>query len=296
VSTTPDNFTQAVEKVKQWNKALESSEPNLRASTGSDSAGGPSRYTGGTPAKGPLSLAKPKPGAEAFLTPELAGKLYPGLLELWHCLLLCFCVVIALYERLALLTDLKIDDDNWDDDFTTAISPSALQLPHLKPQDNFGGLLSSDKLKSFASLNDSRNESNSYDDDFDGELMTIKGPSHFHDIDSQEQTIRPTPRRPEKPSVASPRAHHVRGKSSTSRAVGSQITSSHQHKSPPKSHFNKFELPSRPDLYYREQSVEDYSDLFVDNDNVFAQKPNQVDKKVSSPCACLGKRHAYNLL
>lgn len=70
----PDNFTQAIKEVKQWNKALESSEPNLRASTGSDSAGGPPRYTGGTPAKGPLSLAKSKPGAEAFLTPELAGK------------------------------------------------------------------------------------------------------------------------------------------------------------------------------------------------------------------------------
>lgn len=120
--------------------------------------------------------------------------------------------------------------------------------------------------------------------------MTIKGPSHFHDIDSQEQTIRPTPRRPDKPSVASPRTHHVRGKSSTSKAVGHQVTSSHQHKSPPKSHFNKFELPSRPDLYYREQSVEDYSDLFVDNDNVFNQQPNQVDKKVNAlPLICLGK-------
>lgn len=234
VSKAPDNFTQAVEEVKQWNKALESSEPNLRASGGSDTVG-QMRYTGGTPAKGPLSLAKPKPGAEAFLTPELA------------------------------------DDDNWDDDFATAISPSALHLPHLKPQDNFGGLLSSDRLKAFASANE-RHEN--YDDDFDGELLTIKG--NYQDFDSQEQTIRPTRRFTEKALVKSPKTHH-RAKSSSSKAAG-PAGSSHQNRSPPKSHFNKFELPARPDVYYREQSVEDYSDLFVDNDSVFNRKPNEVKK------------------
>ena len=75
VSKAPDNFTQAVEEVKQWNKALESSEPNPRTSSGSDNAAASSRYMGGAPAKGPLSLAKPKPRTEAFLTPELAGTL-----------------------------------------------------------------------------------------------------------------------------------------------------------------------------------------------------------------------------
>src|SRR6266536_492186 len=85
----PSNFTQAVEEVKQWNKALESS---LRVSVGSDGAppGGPnilghhiSRHVGGephrpnlaiTPARGPLALAKPRSIAEAFRSPELAGR------------------------------------------------------------------------------------------------------------------------------------------------------------------------------------------------------------------------------
>ncbi|VUC37800.1 unnamed protein product [Clonostachys rosea] len=243
VSKAPDNFTQAVEEVKQWNKALESSEPNLRSSTGSDTSGIQSRYHGGTPAKGHLSLAKPKPRAEAFLTPELA------------------------------------DDDNWDNDFATAISPSALQLPHLKPQDNFGGLLSSDRLKSFALINDSRHENTNYSDDFDGELMTIKGPSHFQDYDSQEQTIRPVLRKVEqqikdKLAISTQQKSHQRSKSSSSKLAG-PVGSSYQHKSPPKSHFNKFELPARPDIYFREQSTEDYSDLFVDNDSVFDREPNQ---------------------
>ncbi|KAI6784087.1 septation protein H [Emericellopsis cladophorae] len=243
VSKAPDGFTQAVEEVKQWNKALESSESNLRASSGSEHAG-VARYAGGTPAKGHLSLAKPKFGAEAFMTPEIAG------------------------------------DDNWDNDFATAISPSALQLPQLKGQDNFGGLLSSDKLKSFACFNDSRHDTTSYDDDLEGELMTIKGPGHVQDFDSLDRTIRPTPRRTERTSSTSPKKHS-RSKSRVGKPVMSAVSSPHQHKSPPKSHHNKFELPSRPDLFYREQSVEDYSDLFVGDDSVFDRQPNQAAKKSS---------------
>ncbi|ESU17088.1 hypothetical protein FGSG_10381 [Fusarium graminearum PH-1] len=233
VSRKPANFSDAVEEVKQWNKALKSSEPNLRASLGSET--GPStRLQGGTPAKGSLSLAKLRSGAGAF------------------------------------------NDDNWDDDFATSISPSALHLPHIKPQDNFGGLLSSDRLKAFASINDGRNESNTYDDDFEGELMTIKGLGQWQDSsDLQEQTIRPTPRKPTK--APEPVKVHSRNKSSTSKAVGGGRT-----KSPTKSHLNnKFELPLRPDLAYREQSVDDFSDLFVDNDNVFTHNVNQAVRRNS---------------
>ena len=169
---------------------------------------------------------------------------------------------------------LFLDDDNWDDDFVTAISPSALQLPQLKPQDNFGGLLSSDRLKAFASMNDSRNESTNYDQDFEGELMTIKGPNHW-DNDPQEQTIRPF-KKPIKP--IEPTKGHSRTKSS-SRSTAS--VSGMGRKSPAKPHVNnKFELPSRPDLVYREQSVEDYSDLFVENESVFDNRVNQPVRKV----------------
>ncbi|KAJ4022543.1 Protein kinase of the Mitotic Exit Network [Fusarium irregulare] len=238
VARKPANFNDAVEEVKQWNKALKSSEPNLRSSMGSET--GPStRFHGGTPAKGGL-YAKLRAGAGAFSKPELA------------------------------------DDDNWDDDFATAISPSALQLPHLKPQDNFGGLLSSDRLKAFASINDGRNESNTYDDDFEGELMTIKGLGQWQDSsDLQEQTIRPTPRKATR--VPDPVKAHTRNKSSSSKAVGGGRT-----RSPTKSNLNnKFELPSRPDLAFREHSVEDFSDLFVDSDNVFTHNPNQANSRQS---------------
>lgn len=69
VSKAPSNFSQAVEEVKQWNKALKSSESSLRTSTGSDFS---NRFMG-TPSKTPLGLAKPKSAVEAFRRAELAG-------------------------------------------------------------------------------------------------------------------------------------------------------------------------------------------------------------------------------
>ncbi|KAI1205165.1 cell division control protein [Annulohypoxylon truncatum] len=256
VAKAPGNFSQAVEEVKQWNKALTSSETNLRASGGSDSSmplhhGHPtSRFTSQdqprsnmpTPSKAPFPLGKPKLTAEDFRSPELA------------------------------------DDDNWDDDFATTFSPNALRLP-MKPQDHFGGLLSADRLKAFASMDNSREISVNWDNDYDGELMTMKKVPPIQEEDPQEKTIRPnwkmTPK-PEKtdskqqPPKSSPRKRSTNG---------------HQReKSQPKSQLGgtKFELPSRPDLAFREQSVEDYSDLFDDNDSVFNQRLN-LAKKPDTP-------------
>ncbi|KAM3508113.1 hypothetical protein MY10362_001390 [Beauveria mimosiformis] len=239
VTKPPANFNEAVEEVKQWNKALNSSETHLRTSTGSDAT--PAlRFPGGTPAKGPLLLQKSKFGVQAFKTPELA------------------------------------DNDNWDNDFDTTISPSALQLPHLRTQDNFGGMLSSDRLKAFASANDLRNDI-SYDDDFEGELLTIKGPSQ-HDLDLQQQTIRPISKAAAQ--AAEPR-RHTRQRSIPTHAADS---STQPTRSPSKAHFgNKFELPTRHDVAFREQSAEDYSDLLIENDNVFDQRVNQVKKGIRGP-------------
>ena len=87
VAKASADFDQAVEEVKQWNKALTSSEGHLRASFGADGStfapnGHPSRFaaqersvsSGATTAKGPFTLAKPRPTAEYFRSPELAGE------------------------------------------------------------------------------------------------------------------------------------------------------------------------------------------------------------------------------
>ena len=77
VSRAPSNFNQAVEEVKQWNKALKSSETNLRASTGSDNNGPPGQaHRANLANRPPLTLAtKARPTANAFRSPELAGEL-----------------------------------------------------------------------------------------------------------------------------------------------------------------------------------------------------------------------------
>lgn len=90
VAKPPTNFSEAVEEVKQWNEALKSptGPGSLRNSTRSNAASpmpprkdAPLRSVHNdqqpvnllTPAKGPLSLAKPKNAAEAFRSPESIG-------------------------------------------------------------------------------------------------------------------------------------------------------------------------------------------------------------------------------
>jgi len=90
VAKPPANFNEAVEEVKQWNEALRSptGPGSFRASTRSNVASPmpprrdpPLRSVHNdtqvanliTPAKGPLSLAKPKNSAEAFRSPESTG-------------------------------------------------------------------------------------------------------------------------------------------------------------------------------------------------------------------------------
>ena len=94
VAKPPANFNEAVEEVKQWNEALKSptGAGSFRASTRSNVASPmpprrdpPLRNVHNdqqsnnliTPAKGPLSLAKPKNAAEAFRSPESTGMKLP---------------------------------------------------------------------------------------------------------------------------------------------------------------------------------------------------------------------------
>ncbi|KAL8695313.1 MAG: hypothetical protein Q9218_000212 [Villophora microphyllina] len=158
VPKKPTEYEEAVKSVQQWNEALKS--PNAgslrKAARPTSSSPGPGKREAArvlaTPAKGPLTLAKPRLTTEHFRSPD------------------------------------NLADDNWDDDFTSAISPSALQLPHLRPHDNFGGLLSAEKLKAYASFETVTEEEN-WDDNFEGDL-TVRSPLHLTHSDPL-RTIRP---------------------------------------------------------------------------------------------------------
>lgn len=158
VPKKPTEYEEAVKSVQQWNEALKSPNAGSLRKTArpTSSSPGPGKREAtrvlATPTKGPLTLPKPRLITEHFRSPD------------------------------------NLADDNWDDDFASAILPSALQLPHLRPHDNFGGLLSAEKLKAYASFETVTEEEN-WDDNFEGDL-TVKSPMQLTNADPLK-TIRP---------------------------------------------------------------------------------------------------------
>lgn len=132
-------------------------------------------------------------------------------------------------------------------------------------------MLSSDRLKAFASFDVGNDENDNWDNNFEGDLMTIKGPNRNVEPDSHElETIRPYR---VKPTIITQDLKPALAPKTTGRKPSASAPP--RPKSPIKAQAEaRFALPSRPAALYREQSVEDYSDLFVDNDSVFDKRLN----------------------
>lgn len=138
-------------------------------------------------------------------------------------------------------------------------------------------MLSSDRLKAFASFDVGNDENDNWDNNFEGDLMTIKGPNRNMEPDSHElDTIRPYR---VKPTIITQDLKPAVAPKSTGRKPSASAPP--RPKSPIKAQAEaRFALPSRPAALYREQSVEDYSDLFVDNDSVFDKRLNIIKVSV----------------
>ncbi|KAF2872722.1 hypothetical protein BDV95DRAFT_492250 [Massariosphaeria phaeospora] len=241
VPTKPTEYTEAVKSVQEWNEALRS--PNSlrhssrlvsgvkkeapQSSTATRAAAPVARKP---PVNVNLNIPKHRPNADSFRSPDID------------------------------------QDDNWDDDFAESISPRALRLPHLKPQDNFGGLFSGDKLKAYASFETVTEESSF----LDGEA-TVKSPldlRHFRGVaDSFDDVL----------SV----------QDSTTRIRASRITSESMQEDrndgpntailrgiPKATQLSKSKVAAlaRPSQMFRENSIEDYSDLMPTDESAFKQK------------------------
>lgn len=254
VPTQPTKYDEAVKSVQEWNEALKS--PNAgslrRASRPMSSSPIPGRRDPqsilATPAKGPLTLAKPRTTAEHFRSPEGAA------------------------------------DDNWDDDFASAISPSALQLPHLRPHDNFGGMLSAEKLKAYASFETVTGEEN-WDANFEGDL-TVKSPLQLTATDPL-QTIRPISKKVE--------TEVIRHSAPTKILVPKRAESKIKRPTSPLKQCQsqaKLALPSRPSTLFRESSVEDYSDLIATNEEIFEQRLLNIKVRTEITFWCLHPNQA----
>jgi serine/threonine protein kinase len=154
----------------------------------------------------------------------------------------------------------SMEEDNWDDDFATAISPSALQLPHLRPQDNFGGMLSSEKLKAFASLDGTVLRSDGDFDEFDESFRTS-----LQSVDPDPlETIRPFPPK-QSGFEATQQQNQPRYQINKNAVAMHNVPILTQTPVPP------LRQP-RPASYYKENSVEDYSDLIQANEDVLDRK------------------------
>ena len=265
VVAKPTKYDEAVKSVQEWNEALKSPDSNSlrRASRGPSLSPVPPRSDAShlkTPAlpKDALTLAKRK-NTKLYQSPE---------------------------------SDTK---DNWDDDFATSIGTDALQLPHLKPHDNFGGLLSSDKLKAYATFDPVTEEEN-WDANFEGDL-TVKSPMELTAGDPL-QTVRPwypvrantmdikyNPPSTSPPQSLNKRPHRANSKESQPKTqILRPVQKSAQLKT-------KQPTAHRPAVIYKEQTIEDYSDLTPHDDTAFqkklalmqAHKENRYEPKLFHP-------------
>jgi len=248
VPTKPTKYDEAVKSVQKWNEALKSpSTHSLRRSSRlatdlkEESKKQAQQNTAG---KLPPSLSTTGPNTDAFRSPEIDSS------------------------------------DNWDDDFDSAISPSALHLPHLRPHDNFGGLLSSERLKQFANF-ESVMEQSTYLEEGDATVKSglgvqsdpFDGPETVRPRTSARR--RPSKSKPESKSdpVTAPPRQEVEPTTAFLRGIP---------KSTPPMH-NKLTALSRPSALFRENTVEDYSDLLPTDETEFERKLMAMQVKKPQP-------------
>ncbi|EEH21935.2 STE/STE11/CDC15 protein kinase [Paracoccidioides brasiliensis Pb03] len=239
VPTKSTEYEVAVKSVQEWNEALRS--PN------SNSVRKPLRPGHASPMPGQKELAPPLviPSRESLSGPGGNININKDTAERFR-------------------SPNGDADDNWDDDFSSAISPSALRLPHLKPHDNFGGMLSSEKLKAFASF-ENVTELGSTDNDADDDTTVNRS---FEQSETDPlRTIRPFIPKINK-SLDPPK----NPRRSRQRKLSIPVAKSGAIVTPRSNLSNKPAHLSRPAAFYKESSIEDYSDLIAANDAVLDKK------------------------
>ena len=240
----PTEYNEAIKSVQQWNEALKSPDSMRKSGRPMSSSPIPGRRDPVTnladPPKGPLNLSKPRVATEQIKSQE------------------------------------ESTDDNWDNDFASAISPSALQLPHLRPQDNFGGLLSAEKLKSYASFETVTREAN-WDDNFEGDL-TVKSPLQ----PSASNPIHNIPLAASKGTNPSLNKLSPVKKASATKSPPSRSRQSHSTQGINGKKGQSRTKPLAPIMSYGEDENDDFSELIVTDDAVFVRPPLATKVRIES--------------
>lgn len=239
------DYQEAVKSVQQWNEALRDS-PNghtiRKNSTASSSD---------SPVPGPRDVLRPLKSPTKQVPINVRTR-------------------ADVTEKFRSIDD--DDSDNWDNDFATAITPGALHLPHLKPVDNFGGMLSSDRLKAFASMDASVQQSDRNDEN----VATVKPVAKASEsVATKTSKAAPKPTRPQR--------GHARNKSEMPKPRTTPVQSVRKVSLPTptatvtqKVKIGEVKGPAHPKskTLYRESSIEDYSDIIEGNESLLDSRLN----------------------
>lgn len=173
----PPEQGQAIKDIQDWNQWLKSSPKQEHEGN----AG--SRRSSARPGSRPTSRNDAKEGMLKYETPAVGAR--AGAYQLGQ--------KREQPTKLYASPDDETGKDNWDNDFESlSTSMAGLKLPdHRRPQDNFAGLFTAEKLKQYA--NDAMPEMDGkveeWDDEFEGNL-TVRSPLQLAKGDAVE-TVRP---------------------------------------------------------------------------------------------------------
>lgn len=169
----PTEYDQAVKSVQEWNEALKSSPPNAQTTSRRSSARPKSRS--------PIPPIVHEPPSKQLYEPTAVAK--SG-----HHIGHRKTHSAQLYQE----AEDGDDSDNWDDDFDSGISPSALKFPHRRPPERTQSDFAAEKLKHYASVK-APPETDGNVDDWDGEFegdLTVRSSLQLDQGDVLE-TVRP---------------------------------------------------------------------------------------------------------
>ncbi|EMC97528.1 hypothetical protein BAUCODRAFT_69016, partial [Baudoinia panamericana UAMH 10762] len=237
----PVKHEDAVKYVEEWNEALKSSPKGEQTSNGvsrrastKTAASRPTSRTGAAGAKGKYETPAADTPTMLYASPDEDDK-----------------------------------RDNWDNDYESlSASLSALQLPeHRRPQDNFAGLFTAERLKQYATeaIPGLDGKVEQWDEEFpDGEL-TVRSPLQLAAGDALE-TVRPFyPKESEaRTQILKPTAKPTSKPTASAKAKQTSPSLLAKRLTP---------VPTPSDKErFREDDEEDYSDLVPDDEMAFQKK------------------------
>lgn len=273
----PVEHDQAVKSIQEWNHWLKSSPKQEKSGHAS------TRRVSNKPGSRPTSRSDAKDAKLKYETPAAVAR--AGAYQLGQ--------TRDQPTKLYASPEDDTSKDNWDDDFESlSMSMAGLKLPeHRKPQDNFAGLFTAEKLKQYAndSIPEMDGKVEEWDDEFEGSL-TVRSPLQLAKGDAVE-TVRPF--YPERATSDEIRhqppmglaiqdgsgERHERRASKDSQPKTQILRPVHKPTAPTKARQTPPLAAKKPASgapvskdRFREEEEEDYSDLVADDETAFQQK------------------------